>query len=199
MKLDLSEIARSIGMHYTYEVDEDDSDLREQGIVLNDRVRGSVQFSNTGQVLLVRGRLRTTVSLECVRCLSTFPSLQEFDVEEQFALHRERKAGRGSEEDNEDPDPDDPDMSDEAMYDEGILDLTELVRQNLLVNIPYAPVCRDDCAGLCPHCGQDLNTGQCSCPGDDDESVASLREALAGLQEDGPDSGPDDPPSGGPA
>jgi uncharacterized protein len=44
-----------------------------------------------------------------------------------------------------------------------ILDLSEVLRQNLLLAVPMQPLCRPDCAGLCPTCGQDLNEGACEC------------------------------------
>jgi uncharacterized protein len=44
-----------------------------------------------------------------------------------------------------------------------ILDLREAIRQNALLAIPMKPLCREDCAGLCQKCGQDLNEGQCDC------------------------------------
>ena len=44
-----------------------------------------------------------------------------------------------------------------------ILDLTEAVCQYALLAIPMKPLCREDCAGLCPKCGHDLNQGSCGC------------------------------------
>jgi len=44
------------------------------------------------------------------------------------------------------------------------LDLTEAVRQRALLVIPMKPLCRQDCAGLCPDCGHNLNRGPCACP-----------------------------------
>lgn len=43
------------------------------------------------------------------------------------------------------------------------LDLGEMVREVLLIDAPVAPLCRADCAGLCPTCGRDLNEGACDC------------------------------------
>lgn len=43
------------------------------------------------------------------------------------------------------------------------LDLEPMVREVLLLDAPATPLCRDDCAGLCPQCGADLNTGSCDC------------------------------------
>jgi uncharacterized protein len=45
-----------------------------------------------------------------------------------------------------------------------ILDLTEAIRQYTLLAIPMKPVCKTNCAGLCPNCGHNLNYGPCNCP-----------------------------------
>jgi uncharacterized protein len=58
-------------------------------------------------------------------------------------------------------DRDEPETSAVSEY---ILDVTELARQQLVVNIPMASVCRPDCRGICPHCGQNLNDARCDCP-----------------------------------
>jgi uncharacterized protein len=45
-----------------------------------------------------------------------------------------------------------------------VLDLTEAIRQYALLAVPMKPLCREDCAGLCPGCGRNLNQGGCDCP-----------------------------------
>jgi uncharacterized protein len=54
------------------------------------------------------------------------------------------------------------------------LDLTEAVREELLLAIPQFVECRQDCRGLCPRCGADLNSGPCGCPGNVDPRWAAL-------------------------
>jgi uncharacterized protein len=56
------------------------------------------------------------------------------------------------------------------------VDLTEAVRQTLVMNEPMRPLCRPDCAGLCNQCGADLNEGPCDCPEQPaDDRWAALR------------------------
>src|SRR5438093_1572777 len=55
------------------------------------------------------------------------------------------------------------------------VDLEPLAREVVLLELPQAPLCRDDCLGLCPHCGADLNEGPCDCvPEDRDPRWAAL-------------------------
>ncbi len=48
--------------------------------------------------------------------------------------------------------------------DETFLDVTEDIRQEILLDYPMNPVCKEECRGLCPRCGKNLNEGACSCP-----------------------------------
>ena len=58
-----------------------------------------------------------------------------------------------------------------------------MVREYVLLDLPEAPLCRDDCAGICPQCGADRNESPCDC----DTSVTDLRwSALEGLRLDDP-------------
>ena len=60
-------------------------------------------------------------------------------------------------------------------YDGEQLDLTALLRDQLVLAVPYAPLCQDDCRGLCNQCGTDLNQTTCNCEPGVDPRLASLR------------------------
>lgn len=178
MKLDLNEIAHSIGMQYTFEVDEDDVGLEESGIGLADRFRGKLIFSNTGGLLLVRGTLKGSVTLECVRCLREFPCPQILPIEEQFPVHAPTDWRGGALQEEDEPD-EETDVAEEGLFQENILDLSELIRQNLLATVPMAPLCSEHCAGLCPRCGKNLNEGACACEAEVQGPLAQLGELLS--------------------
>jgi uncharacterized protein len=86
---------------------------------------------------------------ECRRCLRPVGGALTTDVRE---LYRPRADGEA-------------DDDDEETYPLGgdHLDLAPLARDALLLALPLAPLCREDCAGLCPTCGQDLAEGACDC------------------------------------
>jgi uncharacterized protein len=71
------------------------------------------------------------------------------------------------------------DELDTAFYQDGVIDLGQLVREQILLLLPMKPLCKESCAGLCPVCGTNLNTGSCACsPEWDDPRLAPLK-ALA--------------------
>jgi uncharacterized protein len=60
-------------------------------------------------------------------------------------------------------------------YDGDAVDLEPLVREQVILAVPYAPLCREECAGLCPQCGADLNAGPCGCEKPVDPRFAALK------------------------
>jgi uncharacterized protein len=64
--------------------------------------------------------------------------------------------------------------------------LRPLVRDALLLELPLAPLCREDCRGLCAHCGADLNDGPCDCAPPRDPRWDALDVLGAGEDEEGP-------------
>ncbi len=105
--------------------------------------------------LRLRGRLATRLELQCARCLD---SVQQ-DVAREFELlYRPVGADAGRDELSV------TDAEAEIGYyqGDGIL-LEDALREQVLLALPLKVTCREDCKGLCPHCGKNLNQEQCSC------------------------------------
>ena len=136
--------------HHTFE--EDAADLREPTIV--GRVRGEVTFTRT-QGVLADCRFETTMALECGRCLepAIVPVTGRF--QEEFAVAFDVRTGAALAET--------PDADAFVIDANHYLNLGEAIRQNVLTAAPLQPLCRPDCAGLCPWCGQNLNEQACGC------------------------------------
>ncbi len=122
------------------------------------RVRGRVELAD-GATVHIRGPLAAAVELECGRCLERYAASldQELDL---FYLPR----SPGQQEEQED----EVALSDRDVvvgyYDGERLDLGDVLREQLYLTLPLKRLCREDCRGLCPTCGKNLNTGACGCP-----------------------------------
>jgi uncharacterized protein len=120
-------------------------------------VTGRAELTHTGgDRVLARGSIAGRARLECSRCLKPF--IWGFDIgfTENCALREiDDPEGYEASLDEEDAVP---------ILDNETVDLSELVRQLITVELPYRPLCRSDCAGLCATCGADLNEGECGCP-----------------------------------
>lgn len=118
-------------------------------------VQGDLEVDRTGEQVTVRGQVRSPASLECVRCARSF----EQALEPALDVFADRSStGRRAGEERE------LERDDYMKFHDGrYLDVHEEVREVLLLELPIAPRCREDCRGLCPRCGADLNEGPCGC------------------------------------
>ncbi len=107
--------------------------------------------------ILATGEVRTVLRLRCARCLADFEGLLEERVQALFTRS---------------PGPDEYRLSPE-----GDLDLEPLVRDTVVPAMPFSPLCRPQCLGLCERCGGNRNLGECACPpGDTDPRWAGLEQ-----------------------
>jgi uncharacterized protein len=126
--------------------------------------RGEVVYVDPGYLL--RGRLSYDQTLACIRCLKPHAEGTTANVELLVmvdAHHKKaQKPQRAAEEDEDELSEDDLDT---LVVAEEILDTWPIVLEQLQLNIPMKPLCRQDCRGLCPRCGADLDErgGECSC------------------------------------
>jgi len=117
-------------------------------------VEGRLHVEKSGEQVTIRGTLKATARLECVRCLGPV----RLDLSAPFEVFAGRGGGRRHELD------DALERDDYMLFHDGRrLDLREEAREALLLEVPMTPWCRPDCRGLCPRCGADLNQGPCGC------------------------------------
>ncbi len=123
---------------------------------------GVVRATRTPQGILLQGDFQALIDLECVRCLTDFRQMQKIDFTELYAFSKRYVTDSGL-----------------IMPETGIIDLTPVLREYLLLEIPISPLCRPDCKGLCPICGNNLNESTCNHEDDSgDPRLASLRSLL---------------------
>ena len=128
-------------------------------------VQGKVGLMRTHRGILVKGALHTEVEVTCSRCLSLFSRPLALNIEEEYFPIIDVSSGAPL------PLPEEPGCF--TIDEHHILDLTEAMRQYMLLAIPMKPLCREDCAGLCPSCGHNLNEGPCNCLPQGTESRSS--------------------------
>ncbi|MGQ0670711.1 MAG: YceD family protein [Actinomycetota bacterium] len=108
-------------------------------------VTGELLLESLVEGILVSGRLSGPMRMRCARCVTEFDREFEVEVSERFAR---------------DPDPEGDDY---ALDPDALLDPEPMVRDAVLLSMPFAPLCRPECEGLCERCGGDRNLGECTC------------------------------------
>jgi uncharacterized protein len=116
----------------------------------------------------LEGHLRTELELPCSRCLEPYRFAVDADFDQRYL-----PASAASTDPDREVQEDDLETS---YYSDDQIDLAELMREQFYLALPMKPLCRDDCRGLCPQCGTNLNTGTCDCsPVWDDPRLAALK------------------------
>lgn len=128
--------------------------------------------TNTGDAILIQGTARgRRPRPQCARCLEDVTYGLEGDIEGYFLIGGEEEAGDAREWIWKA-------TSSTSLPDNRKIDLVPLIVAALLLEVPLVPLCDDDCKGLCPQCGANLNEGPCGCSRDEADVEASPFAAL---------------------
>lgn len=164
MKINVVQAKQEIGgtYHFQFVISDDQLGFDDEVPWRNNKITVTGQLVNTGRALEVQGVIQTSGTYNCGRCLENFCT----DIQVAFS---EIYLAAGSETENED-----------ALFYEGDeIDITDLVRESLLLAEPLKIVCKEECKGLCTVCGTNLNASTCSCDRDSvDPRLAVLQKLL---------------------
>jgi uncharacterized protein len=149
LRVDLRELAEKGAVETRGELKQGDpalegTDIRLQRPVV---VNGRLQAIGRDRFYW-QGTVHTVVESECRRCLTTVATPLDLEVGALFTQD-------GDAADDPDAYPVAPDATE--------IDVTPAVREELVLAAPRYAVCREDCKGICPQCGRDLNAGPCDC------------------------------------
>lgn len=148
IKLNVAEIKRRLvgKKTFAYDLAPDELEITSGDMDVIGTVRAKGCISNAGDVLLLEAELSAQVRRTCGRCLREFTAVTKADVLEKFYPASAENIEK-----------------DAFVYDSDIVDITEPLRESLLLAEPIQALCKEDCKGLCPVCGADLNSGDCGC------------------------------------
>ena len=132
------------------EIDGDDAALAEPVVI-------SGEFTNLGSgVISFHAEGTYMLKLQCARCLREFSRRFPCVIQEVFR---------------------EPEDWEDFLTD-GMIDVTAIVRHGILLSMEPRYLCREDCKGLCPQCGQDLNQDPCRCEPETDPRLSVLKQLL---------------------
>ena len=142
----------------------------------DDRTRATKEIKIEGQArrkgerVRLNGRLQAELEIACDRCLRGIPLAinDEFDV--VYAPADEKTEAERIELQTDD--------LEWSVYEGDFINTNEVAREQLLLNLPTRALCKEDCKGLCPSCGADLNSEGCGC---EQKTVDPRWEALKNL------------------
>jgi uncharacterized protein len=155
----------SEGIHrYRFEVKASELGLGDN---FSKEVAVDAVIEKTGNQLFLSASIATAGTFDCDRCTTQF----EAPLSPSYTMHYISKDSDSAQYG--------PDEVQILLPGESLIDISEDIRQMILLSVPLKLLCRNDCAGLCPHCGRNLNLGPCACK---DETIDSRWEKLRRLQ-----------------
>ncbi len=123
---------------------------------------GVANIGKTPQGLIVQAQFSAETDLECVRCLTKFEHALDWSFSELYAFDKRSETESGL-----------------IVPEDAHLDLAELIRDYAILEIPISPIHDENCKGLCPECGQNLNIKDCGHrPVEPDSPFAKLKDLL---------------------
>ena len=129
-------------------------------VIVQDFV-GTARFSRTPQGFLLQGEFSARKGLECVRCLEPFSQVLKWTITELYAFDKRNITESGL-----------------LVPEDGQIDLEPLLREYALLEIPINPLHAQDCKGLCPVCGENLNKTDCGHHPESGSPFAVLKDLL---------------------
>jgi uncharacterized protein len=117
----------------------------------------------SGDIIDLEGKVLTEISLPCSRCLVSFNHKVDLQIHERFSTNSDNK-----------------DEDEIIFIDSDTIDVTDIIKNNILLSLPIKKLCKDDCKGLCQHCGTNLNVANCNCINVDiDPRLAKLKKLFS--------------------
>ncbi len=170
MVFDIEEIYEE-GLNFDVLEPKEHFNMDSSDCVLTEDVKVQGKLEKSGREVLCQGNLETGLFVTCTRCLGDF----SFAVKAKLSVHFIPRAENNK-------------LADEIeltgldveqeFYEEGRIDLSPPVRDLILLSLPQVTLCWEDCAGLCPQCGINLNENKCGCKNEEscDPRLAVLKQ-----------------------
>jgi len=160
LDISLNEIP-SDGLDYVSEVTRTDLELGKGDPEFKEAFEFKAVINAAENEAWVNGDFRGTLVQECVRCLESFESTLGIPVTAYY-LDRDVIAAKEKSKSLKEEDPEGEETDSFPIVNDR-LNLADMLREQLILSLPIQPLCMEQCQGLCPACGQNLNQRQCGC------------------------------------
>ena len=152
MKIELKRTSEDFSQKLDLEESPEVLELQADGAVFEKPVKVELTVSKTQDQLICRGKVSTSIKMECSRCLAEYEEDLSSDLDFVIDLAGNLEGVKSEEEGYFFADPTST-----------FFEIDPLVREAIILSFPLKPLCSENCKGLCPICGADLNRSKCTC------------------------------------
>jgi len=155
MVFDIEEISGG-SLNFSLLLNKDRLEIDQAGLSVNVDIAVSGSLTRVGDDVYLKGKVMTDVVASCSRCLATLSYPIDSDLKSHFVSADRYISAREVELHASD--------IDTEVYENQQIDLTQSVRDGILLAVPVICLCKENCKGICSQCGKNLNQGVCNCP-----------------------------------
>lgn len=149
MKINLLPIMNADGKRLELDCELDFSEKTPEGVTFLSLVKVCGECVSLGGTVDLSVSVSVRVAYVCDRCCEPFEDTLSFSVKEVLKKEDQK---------------DESDINPDIIYFEGNgVELDDIISENIFLNLPTKHICDEDCRGLCPNCGANLNFGECCC------------------------------------
>lgn len=161
MDINITSLLKEDGsiLNIDYKDNVDGLEPKTDDYVLKKPVSFQGKLKNDYGTLKLSGLITLEYEMFCYRCLESIISTMEIFVEEDILNTLDK---------DEVEDDDEQDQDDFFTYEDNLLNLDKILLEAIVLKMPMRKICKQDCKGLCPECGINLNYDSCTCKDDGD-------------------------------
>ncbi len=152
MKIELKRTSEDFSQKLNLEERPEVLKLKAEDVTFEKPIKVELSVTKSQDQLICRGKVRTSAKMECSRCLAEYEESISSDLDFVIDLAGNLEQVKSEEEGYFFAEPS-----------SAFFEIDDLVREAIILSLPLKPLCSEDCKGLCPICGTDLNKSQCSC------------------------------------
>lgn len=152
MKIELKRTSEDFSQKLNLEERPEVLKLKAEDVTFEKPIKVELSVTKSQDQLICRGKVRTSARMECSRCLAEYEESISSDLDFVIDLAGNLEQVKSEEEGYFFAEPS-----------SAFFEIDDLVREAIILSLPLKPLCSEDCKGLCPICGTDLNKSQCSC------------------------------------
>ncbi len=149
MEINLLPIVNADGKKLELDTKLDFSGDGEPGVLFLSPVSVKGELVNVSGSIELKAAASVCVRYDCDRCCECYEAELNFEIDELLRKENSRNENDGN-----------PDV---VYFTGNAVELDEIIKKSLFMNLPAKRLCSDDCKGLCPQCGKNLNLGKCGC------------------------------------
>lgn len=170
------ECLRDRSVEMDIEIESSRLDLEDNLFKFVAPVKGKLTFHLADDDVICHGSLSTMIQADCMRCLAPTQATLNISVDEVWIPHHKQGTNFPKTFDDDFSGIEEEEIPLTHTYHGDIIDLDGVLRELIMAELPMRLLCSEACKGLCPNCGENLNSSSCNCSPQEKQGLEEQRQ-----------------------